>query len=74
MEELVQSILIPTYYGKDRADLAVFQMGRNNSRCRLVGSYFCYTQFKMPYRVNARVKVVDDFKIILTPKYFNVRL
>lgn len=70
MEELVQSILIPTYYGKDQADLAVFQMGKCNRRVKLVGDYFCYTQFRLPYRVVPRIRYINDLKIILTPKYY----
>ena len=69
--ETVQSILVPIYYGREQADLAVSQMGKSTARCQPVGVYFCYTQFKTPCKSRVRIRMIDDLKIILvSPQYF----
>ena len=69
--ETVHSILVPIYYGREQADLAVEQMKKSNKKITIVGGYFCYTQFKMPPTSRVRIRMINDLKIILvSPQYF----
>lgn len=71
MDDTVQSILVPIYYGREQADIAIIQMGHSNKRCQIVGGYFCYPQFKMPPKPRVRVSLINDLKIILvSSQYF----